>query len=307
MAGLIELARLRIVGMVLVSTAIGYLLSYRLEFCLIHFAWVLCGTALLSAGACTLNCFIEREKDALMPRTSNRPIPRGTVSPRAALNYGTILIVSGACCLILGANVLSGALGLIAVFVYLALYTPAKQITWLNTTIGSVPGAIPPMIGWAAATGRLETGAWVLFAMLVIWQHTHFFPIAWLYKSDYEAAGFQMLPVLEKSGEKTFRLTLVTAVILYPVSLLLWRVNEAGSAYLIGATVGGALLIFGSWMWLKYPTRTQAKRLLYLSLVYLPLILSAVAFDKYGAHVTAPLQQSQQWLNERIGLVSPWI
>jgi heme o synthase len=281
----LNLARLRIVGMELVACAIGFIVAYRGEFLLPLFLWTLTGTALLSSGACTLNCYMEREKDALMPRTCGRPIPAGVISPLTALAYGVCLVLAGSLCLFWQVNVLAGILGLVAVFVYLAVYTPAKQLTWLNTSIGAVPGAIPPLIGWAAARGELDAGGWILFAMLFIWQHTHFFPIAWLYKNDYQAAGFQMLPVLEETGEKTFRLTVYTAIALLPVSMLLCGSNLTGSSYCFGAAIFGIILIVSAIRLLRQPSRAAALAVLHLSLFYLPVLLAAVILDRYGAQV----------------------
>jgi len=277
----LNLARVRIGVMVLVACAIGFILSYQGEFPLYRFLWTLLGTGLLSSGSCALNCYLEREADALMPRTSGRPIPAGVISPAVALAYGVGLILTGALLLWCHANLLSAGLGLAAVFIYLVLYTPAKRVTWLNTSIGALPGAIPPLIGWASATGQLEAGGWILFAMLVLWQHTHFFPIAWLYKSDYEKGGFRMLPVLEPKGEKTFALTVVTAIALLPVSLLLCS-TDTGLAYKFGATLSGAMLIAGGIRLARHPSNAAARNVLLLSLLYLPVILAAVIIDRYG-------------------------
>jgi protoheme IX farnesyltransferase len=297
---LVELARMRIVNMVLVSCATGYILAYSGQFQLGRLLWTLVGTGLLSAGSCALNCYVEREQDALMPRTSQRPIPAGIISPTGALAYGLGLVSLGCVLLFWQVNMLAALLGLTAAFVYLALYTPAKRLTWMNTSIGALPGAIPPLIGWAAARGQLDFGAWVLFAMLFIWQHTHFLPIAWLYKSDYEAAGFRMLPVLETTGKKTFLLTVITAIILLPVSLLLCRSNLTGYAYCFAAIIGGALLIASSLRLSIKPSRAGAQAVLLLSLIYLPMIFAAVVLDRYGAQLGICVQA---WL----GTVWPWI
>jgi heme o synthase len=281
----LELARLRIVGMVLVACSIGFVLAYRGHFDLLRFTWTLIGTALLNGGACALNCYMEREADAIMPRTSNRPIPAGIISPGVALVYGIGLVLAGSILLFWQINILSGLLGLAAVFVYLALYTPAKRLTWMNTSIGSIPGAIPPLIGWAAATGRIDAGGWILFAMLFLWQHTHFFPIAWLFKDDYAKAGFRMLPVLEIKGEKTFLLTVLTAIALLPVSMLLYGSDFVGSAYCIGSVLASVLLIGAAFRLSRRPSRPAAYAVLFLSLFYLPVILAAVVLDRYGAQV----------------------
>ncbi|MGH9550787.1 MAG: protoheme IX farnesyltransferase, partial [Terriglobales bacterium] len=160
-------------------------------------------------------------------------------------------------------------------------YTPAKRLTWMNTSVGAVPGAVPPLIGWASATGHIDQGGWILFAMLFIWQHTHFFPIAWLYKNDYQQAGFRMLPVLEDDGKKTFFLTVFTAIVLLPVSMLLCGTASTGPAYCAGSFLLGALLIASAVRLSRRPSRAAARAVLLLSLCYLPVILAAVVVDRY--------------------------
>jgi heme o synthase len=286
----INLLRLRIVGMVLVACAIAYILSYRGEFLLPRFLWTLMGTALITGGACALNCYIEREKDALMPRTRNRPIPTGIITPTTALVYGASLVLIGLFLLFVKINNLAGICGLALVFIYLAIYTPAKRLTWMNTSIGALPGAIPPLIGWASTRGQIDAGGWILFAMLFLWQHTHFFPIAWLYKDDYQKAGFRMLPVLENDGSKTFALTLLSAICLLPVSMLLYGTKFVGFAYGIGSIVASFFLIAaGIHLYLK-PSRASARSVLLLSLFYLPVILVAIVVDRYCPQFTSHIQ-----------------
>ena len=289
----VNLARLRIVGMVMVACAIGFILSYHGPFLFPRFFWTLIGTALLSGGACTLNCYLERESDALMPRTCRRPIPAGMIAPTTALLFGVSLILTGSFLLFGIINMLSGLLGLAAVFVYLAIYTPAKRLTWMNTSIGAVPGAIPPLIGWASATGQIDPGGWILFAMLFLWQHTHFFPIAWLYRDDYQKGGMRMLPVLEITGEKTFRLTILAAIALLPISMLLYGLGLTGYAYCFGAVLFGVLLIVAGFRLSRQPSRAAAHSVLILSLFYLPAILAAVVLDRYGSQFGA---QFHGWL-----------
>lgn len=285
----LNLVRMRIVVMVLVACSIGYILAYRGDFDLTRFFWALIGTALVTGGACTLNCYIERDADAIMPRTCRRPIPAGTISPVSALVFGAFLVLSGCLSLFAKINILAGVLGIALVFIYLAIYTPAKRLTWLNTSIGALPGAIPPLIGWASASGQIDPGGWILFAMLFVWQHTHFFPIAWLYKEDYQKAGFQMLPVLESKGEKTFRLTAFSALALLPISMLLCGVDFTGLAYRIGATLACVVLIAAGFRLSQHPSRAAAHAVLVLSLFYLPVILGAVLLDRYGTQIVSHL------------------
>ena len=268
--------------MVVVTCAFGFILACKGRFDYICFASALLGTGLLSGGSCAINCYIERDLDAMMPRTAKRPIPSGVIAPLTGLWFGVSLIASGALILLLLDNLLSAGLGLAAAAIYLGIYTPAKRWTWLNTSIGAVPGAIPPLIGWAAASGTISAGGWILFAMLFIWQHTHFLPIAWLFKNDYRAAGFKMLPVLEESGVKTFALTIATAILLLPLSAMLyWTGNPfAGPAYCLAAGIGGLTLIATSVQWWKNRSREGARLVLLMSLVYLPALLTAIVVDR---------------------------
>jgi protoheme IX farnesyltransferase len=297
---LVDLARIRIVAMVLVACSIGFILAYRgVSFPFPRFFWTLIGTALLSGGACTLNCYLERESDALMLRTCLRPIPAGMIAPSTALGIGVSLVSIG-CLLLLGkANVLSAILGLIAVFLYLAIYTPAKRMTWMNTPIGAIAGAVPPLIGWASARGQIEPGGWILLAMLFLWQHTHFLPIAWLYKGDYQRAGFRMLPVDEDKAEKTFRLTVITALALVPISMLLYIFDLTGTIYCLFATIFGVLLIVAGIRLYRQPSRPAAQFVLILSLWYFPVLLAALVLDRYGMQLGGHFHQ---WL----GILCRW-
>jgi len=282
LAAFLDLARTRIAFMVVISCAVGFVMAYKGEFNWFQFACALVGTGLLSSGGCAINCYIERELDAMMPRTAQRPIPAGVVSPNTALIYGISLIVAGALILFVFNNLLCAVLGLSAVGIYLGMYTPAKRWTWLNTSVGAVPGAIPPLIGWAAASGELNTCGWILFAILFIWQHTHFLPIAWLFKEDYRAAGFKMLPALEEKAEKTFGLTIATAIVLLPLSTMLYYTGNsfAGPAYCLASLMGGLILVVTSVQWKNKQSRQAARLVLLMSLVYLPAIFAGVVLDR---------------------------
>jgi heme o synthase len=285
----LDLTRLRIAGMELVACSIGFILAYRGDFPLLRFFWTLIGTGLLTGGACTLNCYLERDADALMLRTQSRPIPAGLISPANALAFGASLVLTGCFVLFSQINPLAGLLGLALVFIYLAIYTPAKRLTWMNTPIGALPGAIPPLIGWASARGQIDPGGWILFAMLFVWQHTHFFPIAWIYRDDYQKAGFRMLPVLESNGEKTFLLTVLSAIALLPISMLLYGSPFTGLAYLIGSTLSAIVLIAAGFRLSRHPSRATAHATMILSLFYLPVILASVLLDRYGTQVVHQL------------------
>ncbi|MEE9189755.1 MAG: heme o synthase, partial [Candidatus Neomarinimicrobiota bacterium] len=198
----IDLTKPRIIVMILVTTAFSFYLAahgfqpYNL------LAAVLIGTALLKGGAATLNHYLERDADSLMERTRSRPLPAGIIPPQNALSFGLILILFGVIILLLYVNLLTAFLGLLSVFLYVLVYTPAKRITWINTTIGAIPGALPAMGGWAAATGTLDWGAWIMFGIIFFWQHPHFYAIATMCREDYNKAGFKMLPVIDIDGTR---------------------------------------------------------------------------------------------------------
>jgi protoheme IX farnesyltransferase len=212
------------------------------------------------------------------------------ISPINALAYGISLVLIGLFLLFVQVNELAGIFGLALVFIYLAIYTPAKRLTWLNTSIGALPGAIPILIGWASTRGQIDAGGWILFAMLFVWQHTHFFPIAWLYKDDYQKAGFRMLPALENGGSKTFGLTALSAVVLLLISMLLYGTKFVGYAYGIGSIAASTFLIAAGIRLYREPSRAAARSVLFLSLFYLPIILAAVVVDRYCPQFTSHIQ-----------------
>jgi protoheme IX farnesyltransferase len=202
------------------------------------------------------------------------------VAPAHALAGGVSLVLIGVLALVWAVNLLTGFLVLLAAFLYVLVYTPLKRLSWFNTTVGAIPGAIPPLCGWAAATGHLTGGAWVLFAILFLWQHPHFYSIAWMFKDDYRNAGLKMLPVVDPSGASTFRQTLLFSVLLIGVSLLPTALGMTGRVYLGGAvTLGLALLAVGI-LFYKSHTFGDARRLLKASVIYLPLLVALMIFDK---------------------------
>ena len=221
----VEMTKPRITTMVLVTSALGYALA--LDSAAPFLTWrlldTLLGTGLASGGASVLNHFLERDADARMNRTRNRPLPTGAVRPLAALLFGVTLMFGGAAMLWATVNPLCAGLALATALLYVLVYTPMKRFSWMNTPVGAVPGAIPPMIGWAAATDGIGTGAIVLFFVLFLWQHPHFYAIAWMFKDDYERGGFKMLPNIDPDGRRTFFLSLSAAALLIPVSRMLGK------------------------------------------------------------------------------------
>ena len=275
----LELTKPRILFMVLVTTAFGFVLGGGTHSSMLLLSFTLLGVGSATGGAAVLNNYLERDFDAKMVRTRGRALPAGLIEPFRALMFGVSLVLLGVLLLVWTANLLAGFLVLLAAFLYVLVYTPLKRITWLNTTFGAIPGAIPPMAGWAAATGHVGPGAWALFAILFAWQHPHFFAIAWIFRDDYRAAGFKMLPAIERSGLRTVRLTVASSLILLPVSLAPTVIGMAGWVYFLGTLLLGLLMVIAALSFARNRNDGTARGLLKASIVYLPLLLGAIILD----------------------------
>ena len=238
------------------------------------------GVALLSSGIATLNQYIERDLDCLMRRTADRPLPSGKLLPWEALWFGVTLTVLAEVYLATFVNPLTALLGLTIIAAYLFGYTPLKTRSTLSTLVGAFPGAMPPLVGWTAARGALSLEAWVLFAILFLWQFPHFLAIAWMYREDYSRAGILMLPVVEPEGRITAQQIVVYTVMLLPVSLLPTVLGLSGNLYLYGATILGVLFLYTSVRAAFSKSRQQARRLLLASVLYLPLLFILMVFDR---------------------------
>jgi protoheme IX farnesyltransferase len=268
----LELTKPRIVTMVLVSTALGFSLAQGGVHDFALLIWTLVGTAAVAGGSAALNHYFEREVDATMMRTRDRPLPTGRIRPSTAMSFGLCLILIGLGVLVVQVNLLTAFLALLTAFLYVVIYTPLKRVTWLNTSLGSIPGALPPVGGWAAASAELDAGAWALFAILFAWQHPHFYAIAWIFRQDYQRGGMKMLPTLETDGRRTCRHILGFSVLLLAVSLLPTVLGISGQLYLAGAiALGLGLLAAGIALRLS-PSDLAARRLLKASILYLPLL-----------------------------------
>ena len=278
----LELTKPRIALMVLVTAALGYYVGVAFTG---HFpGWLpfflaMLGTGMAGAGASALNQYIERDIDALMDRTRERPLPTGAISPQSALYFGVVLALAGCFLLLFGINLLTAFLTLQSTFLYVLVYTPMKRLTWLNTSVGAIPGAMPPLIGWAAATGTLHAGAWVLFAVLYIWQHPHFFAIAWMYRDDYKRGGLKMLPVVKPDGKNMFLQVMAFSLVLIPVSILPAVIGPSGWVYSIGALLLGLAMLVCAAAFTLQQTYASAKRVLRVSLIYLPALLLLILAD----------------------------
>jgi protoheme IX farnesyltransferase len=278
-ADYLSLTKPRLTTLVLVTTALGYLLAQR-SFDLWLFLHTVVGTALVAGAAQTFNQIWEREHDGKMRRTMTRALPSGRIDPLPAALFGITLSAAGLAELAIGVNVLSAVLGALSLALYILVYTPLKRVTSLATVVGAVPGAIPPLIGWAAASGGLSPGAWVLFAVLFFWQMPHFLAIAWLYREDYARGGFPMLPVLEPDGASTGRQAVLYASTLLPVSLALSAVRVTGGAYFAGAALCGAVFAGFAAAFALRRHAASARRLFFASIVYLPVVLLLAILDR---------------------------
>ena len=275
----IELTKPRITILILISTALGYYLAESEMINYLNFFYTILGTAILSGGAGTINHCIEKDLDMLMDRTKSRPIPAGLISIKTALNFGLVQSIIGFAILWVLVNQLTAILGLATIVLYLFVYTPLKKITWLNTTIGAIPGAMPALGGWAASANQLSPNAWILFAILFLWQHPHFYAIAIMCKDDYERAGFKMLPVIEKENHRTNRQIIWHAFLLIPVSLYFVVTGALGIFYFWGALLLGIVYLASGIPLLKESSIKNAKLLLRTSVVYLPLLLIIILID----------------------------
>ena len=279
-ADYVELCKPRITLMVVLTTLVGYVLGARGKVPAPHLAATLAGTALVAAGASALNMLLERRTDALMLRTRTRPLPSGRLRPVEALAWGLALTSTGLAALAWLAAPLAALVALVTWATYLFLYTPLKPKTSLSTVVGAFPGALPPVIGWAAARGALEPGAFVLFAILFLWQIPHFLAIAWIYRDDYARGGLPMLPVLDPDGRITGRQAVANSLALLVVSLTPTAAGLAGATYLVAAVVLG-LGFSAVAVWAAAARTPRAARSLFLaSLVYLPALCAFLMGDR---------------------------
>jgi protoheme IX farnesyltransferase len=275
-----ELVKARLTLLVLLTTAVGYYLAAVPPinpFGLFHAVF---GTALAAAGAAALNQWWERRLDALMHRTMTRPIPAGRMLPRDALILGCLLSFAGVIYLTLKCNPLSAGLAAATIIIYIFAYTPLKRVSTFNTLVGAIPGAIPPMVGWAAASGRLEPGAWSLFAILFCWQLPHFFAIAWMYREDYARAGFEMISKDDDSGARSASQSVLFCILLLFISGSPAFLKVVNYNYLTAELILNGLFIFAAMRFLRTQLPADARRLFLTSIIYLPLLLAALVFTK---------------------------
>lgn len=277
---LAELVKARLTLLVLLTTAVGFYLASESPIDYSALLHTVFGTAAAAAGAAALNQWWERRADALMRRTRTRPIPAGRMSPLQALTLGAVLSVLGVVYLAILCNALSAALAAVTIVIYIFAYTPLKRASTANTAVGAIPGAIPPMIGWAAARGDIDVGAWSLFVIVFLWQLPHFFAIAWMCREDYSSAGFRMISSDDSSGERSASQSVFFCILLLVLAGLPAFVGIASYAYEAIELVLGALFVAVAMRFLRLRTASSARLLFIASIAYLPLLLGALVLTK---------------------------
>jgi protoheme IX farnesyltransferase len=275
-----DLIKARLTILVLLTTLVGFYLGWRGPMNYLLMLNAVFGTALVASGAAALNQLLEREHDAKMRRTRNRPLPSGRLQPPTVMIFGGVCACAGLLYLALAVNLTTSVIGAVSLLSYLFIYTPLKRVTWLNTAVGAIPGALPPLMGWTAARGELSGEGWALFAILAFWQVPHFFAIAWIYRDEYAKAGFVMLPMIDPEGHRTGRQAVSHTLLLLPISLCPFVYHMTGRFYLAGALVLGFAFLFFAIQFARQMTVSRARQLFLVSILYLPLLLTAMVLDK---------------------------
>ncbi len=276
----LELAKARLCLLVLVTTAVGYLLASPAGIDWPTMAWTLVGTALAAFGAGALNQCCEVARDAQMVRTQNRPLPARRLSATAAWAFALTCSAAGPAILYAFVNEPTAWLGLINILIYVGLYTPLKPVTPLNTLVGAFVGAIPPLMGWVGATGQVGAGGLVLAGILFVWQIPHFLALGWLYREDYARGGFRMLPVLDTTGHLTCHVMIVYSLLLVPLALAIVAAGLCGGIFATGSVALGLALLATVWQFQRERTRGRARRVFLASVIYLPLLLGLMVADR---------------------------
>ncbi len=283
----VELMKPELTGLSVLSAICSYFVAWDGVVQAATMFWLAAGTLLVGGGAGALNEYFERDYDAHMRRTEKRPIPSGRIAPLAALVFGNVIGVVGLLTLALFVNILTAFLAALTLATYLMLYTPLKRVAWWNTLVGAIPGALPTLIGWAAARNEINAGGWILFAILFAWQIPHFLSLAWMYKKDYARAGFKMLPVIDDSGRKTSLQIFLSTVFLIALTVFAAWHGLAGFWYLACAVLLGAGFLSYAFMFrrsslanMTSDANIYSRRVFFASLVYLPALMVALVADK---------------------------
>jgi len=276
----LDLFKARLTFLVLLTTLVGFYAGSRGPLDYLLLLHTILGTAFVASGASALNQLWERDYDAKMRRTQDRPLPSGRLLPHTVLLVGCASSVIGLAYLAAAVNVLTSAIGAVSLFAYVFLYTPLKRVTWLNTAVGAIPGGLPPLMGWTATRGQLNAEGWVLFGILALWQIPHFMAIAWMYRDEYAKAGFKMLPVVDPDGHRTGRQAVLHAAGLLTLSLFPFLLKLAGPVYLCGALLLGVAFLVCAVQFSRQLTLSRARQLFFASILYLPLLLALMVLDK---------------------------
>jgi protoheme IX farnesyltransferase len=280
LAAYFELTKPRIAFMLVLTSAAGFYLGSPAGFEFVLFLNSVIGITLLAFGVATLNQYLERRTDALMERTAGRPLPTSKITPNEALIFGLTQCATAELYLWILVNGLTAILGLVVIVGYVLLYTPLKTRTTASTAIGAIPGAMPPLMGWTSSADNITLGAWTLFTLLFLWQFPHFLAIAWMYKEQYAKAGILMLPVVESDGRVTARQIVIFTLMLLPISITPFFIGLAGIYYLVGATLLGGWFLWASIDMARTKSVEKARRLLLVSVIYLPLIFALMVLNR---------------------------
>ena len=279
-AVLADLVKARLTALVLLTTFVGFYLGWQGPMRYLALFHTLFGTALVAAGASALNQLLEREYDAKMRRTAGRPLPSGRMQPSTVALFGGVTSVVGLVYLAVLVNPLTSIVGAVTSISYLFIYTPLKRVTWLNTLVGAIPGALPPLMGWTAARNELSGEGWALFAILAFWQIPHFMAIAWLYREEYAKAGFVMLPNVDANGSRTAQQSVSNTLALILASLCPFAFGLNGRVYLVVALILGAGYFACAVRFARQLTARRARQLFLASIIYLPLLIAALVGNK---------------------------
>jgi protoheme IX farnesyltransferase len=275
-----DLVKARLTALVLLTTFVGFYLGWQGPMNFLAMFHALFGTALVAAGASALNQWLERDYDAKMRRTATRPLPSGRMQPATVAIFGGVCSIAGLIYLAVLVNPLTSVIGAVTSISYLFIYTPLKRVTWLNTLVGAIPGALPPLMGWTAARNELSGEGWALFAILAFWQIPHFMAIAWLYKEEYAKAGFIMLPNVDPDGSRTASQSVSNTIALLLASLCPFAFGLNGKVYLVVALVLGVGYLWCAARFARQLTMPRARQLFLASIIYLPLLIAALVGNK---------------------------
>jgi len=274
------LTKIKLSLLVVMSTAVAFVMASELGIDWMAFLWTVVGTTLSAAAAATWNQLIERKRDAKMPRTKDRPIPSGRISILHAFVVGVLLTYSGLSTLAFGANPAAAGVSLCTILLYVFVYTPLKPRTTFNTFIGAIVGALPPLLGWTAAVGTLTGGAWIMASILFFWQIPHFLALAWRYKDEYEHGGFTMLPSLDPSGELTGRVSVITALCLVPLCLLFTSEGVTTQFFAVSGSLLSLWFTYVSFKFWRNPNNATAMKMFLASITYLPLLFVCMLISR---------------------------